>query len=138
MHVLGSSFQKPRQHSSFFKTALLIGGGVLARAHSSRSKCLCSSFPHPLFSAILTRPLGYSFLEWCQDRPPLLSFVRHCCFPFYTHYLHGSSSPQNRLVAEAPGSDCQRLNPGCAETGASHFILCFLTCETEVTVLSAS
>lgn len=27
MHVLGSSLQKPRQHSSFFKTALLIGGG---------------------------------------------------------------------------------------------------------------
>jgi hypothetical protein len=49
--------------AALFKTALLIDGRALGGTHSSRSKCLHSSFPHPLFSAVFTRPLGHSFLE---------------------------------------------------------------------------
>ena len=52
--------------------------GVLEGIQSSRSKCLHSSFPHPIFSAGPTRPLGRSFLERCWDWLPPPSFVQHC------------------------------------------------------------
>lgn len=95
--------------AALFKTARLIDGRALGGTHSSRSKCLHSSFPHPLFSA---RPLGHSFLECAAA---CLSYTHHLCGLFITTDQVSSRGSWVRLAGIEPWS--------CINLGKSFHLL---------------
>jgi len=108
MHVLGS-LQKPRQHSSFFKTALLIGGGCWKEHTQAEAN-------------VYTVPFLTPSSQWDPQDPwgtVSLNITGTGCLPCPSSSTPpntistGSSLEWSRLAAEASGSDCQGLNPGC-------------------------
>lgn len=89
----GVSFSEAE--AAFFKKALLIGGSALEGTHSSRSKCLHSSFPHPPLLSNTHKTPGAQF-PWMLSIHAAsfvpagsLLYLYLTAFLFHRHYLHG-------------------------------------------------